>query len=225
MGLEDDRKDDDDGWTMIVQKNSSCNKNLTPPVFTTVKNVFAILSVSSNPTTNTNAPASVPSPIALEKDNKTIMPPSPWEHCRQQQNAQHQHIKQTRRQLCKSDNLFLNNSITHAEDKCTAFAKGNTNNLRHVVINSAHAQCNQPTIGLAQCGCSMAYHLGSVLNRMIKKFNRNKHVSFTKQNKVHLYDATATPGIMLTYDSGADGHYISKQDQCKVDLPTLQPST
>jgi hypothetical protein len=45
--------------------------------------------------------------------------------------------------------------------------------------------------------------------------NRNKHVSFAKQNKVHLFNATTTP----------DGHYISKQDQHKVGLPILRPST
>jgi hypothetical protein len=30
---------------------------------------------------------------------------------------------------------------------------------------------------------------------------------------------------MITYDSGADGHYISKKDQCKAGLPILRPST
>jgi hypothetical protein len=30
---------------------------------------------------------------------------------------------------------------------------------------------------------------------------------------------------MLTYDSGANGHYISKHDQCKAGLPILRPST
>jgi hypothetical protein len=39
----------------------------------------------------------------------------------------------------KSNNLFLNNSITHAKDKCTTIAKSNTNNAKHVAIDSAHA--------------------------------------------------------------------------------------
>jgi hypothetical protein len=94
-----------------------------------------------------------------------------------------------------------------------------------VPIDSAHAQRDQPTIGLAQRSCNTAYRLGSAFNWTIKKLNRNKHVSFAKQNKVHLYDATATPSIMLTYESGADGHYISEQDRCNAGLPILQPST
>jgi hypothetical protein len=197
---------------MIAQKSSSCNENLTPPVFTTVKNVFAILSLSTDPTTNTNTPALVPSPIALATDNKMIIPPGPREHHRQQKIARHQHIKQTLQQLHKSDDLFLDNSITHAEYECTAIAKGNTNNAKCVAINSAHAQRNQWTIGLAQHGRNTAYCLGSAFNWTIKKLNRNKHVSFANQNKVHLYDATTTPSIMFTYDSGANRHYISKQD-------------
>jgi hypothetical protein len=53
----------------------------------------------------------------------------------------------------------------------------------------------------------------------------NKHVSFAKQNKVNLFDATPTPSIMLTYDFGANGNYISEHDQCKAGLSILQPST
>jgi hypothetical protein len=30
---------------------------------------------------------------------------------------------------------------------------------------------------------------------------------------------------MITYDSGADGHYISKKDRREAGLPILQPST
>jgi hypothetical protein len=67
--------------------------------------------------------------------------------------------------------------------------------------------------------------LGSAFNRTIKKLNKNKHVSFAKQNKVHLFNATSTPSIMLTYDSGADGHYLSKHDQRKAGLPILRLST
>ncbi len=94
-----------------------------------------------------------------------------------------------------------------------------------MAIDYAHAQCNQPTIWLAQRRQNTAYRLGSVFNQTIKKLNKNKHVSFAKQNKVHLFDATSTPSIMLTYDSGAGGQYISTHDQLKAGLPILRPST
>jgi hypothetical protein len=74
------------------------------------------------------------------------------------------HIKQTLQQLCKSDDLFLDNSITQAEDEHTVIAKNNTNYAKHVAIDSAHALCPQPTIKLAQRGQNMAYRLGSTFN-------------------------------------------------------------
>ncbi len=83
-GPEDDKKDDKNWWRMIVQMNIFCNKNLTPPVFTKVKNMFSILSTSTDHTMNTNVPILAPSPIALATDNKTVIPPGPREYCRQQ---------------------------------------------------------------------------------------------------------------------------------------------
>jgi hypothetical protein len=121
--------------------------------------------------------------------------------------------------------LFLDNNITQAEDERSAIAKNNTTNAKRVAIDSAHAQRDQPTIVLAQRGQNTAYRLGSAFNGTIKKLYKHKHVSFTKQNKVHLFNATSTPSIMWTYDSEANGHYISKHDQCKADLSILRPST
>jgi hypothetical protein len=59
---------------------------------------------------------------------------------------------------------------------------------------------------------------------MLKKINKNKHLRFTTSNKVHKYTYNKQP-IMITYDSGADGHYISKKDRCEAGLPILRPST
>jgi hypothetical protein len=110
----------------------------------------------------------VPSPAQQKDNHRTIIFPSPRERCRQKQIARHQHIKQTLRRLRVRDDLFLNNSITHAKDECNAIAKSDTNNAKHVAINSTHAQHNQSTIGLAQSGRNTAYCLGSAINQTIK---------------------------------------------------------
>jgi hypothetical protein len=128
-----------------------------------VHNAFAIL-FQPNAPTHYNAV----SPTQKIDDDKTIIPPGPREHCRQQKIARRQHIKQTLWQLCKSEDLFLDNSITQAKDECTAIAKNDTNNAKRVANDSAHAQCNQPTIGLAQRGQNMAYRLGFAFNQTIK---------------------------------------------------------
>ncbi len=77
---------------------------------------------------------------------------------------------------------------------------------------------------MAQRGRNTAYSLGTTIGRTLKKISNNKHVSFAKNNEVHLFDNAETP-IMITYDSGADGHYISEKDHRKVGLPIIRKST
>jgi hypothetical protein len=103
----------------------------------------------------------------------------------------------------------LDNNITQAEDEQTILAKGNQTNTQCRAIDSAHVKNNKSAIGLAQRGRNTAYSLSTTISRTLKKISNNKHVRFAKNNKVHLFDNVETP-IMMTYDSGANGHYISK---------------
>ncbi len=93
-----------------------------------------------------------------------------------------------------------------------------------MAIDSAHINSNKPAIGLTQRGPNTAYSLGTTISQTFKKISNNKHIRFAKHNKVHLFSNTETP-IMVTYDSGADGHYISKKDCRKAGLPIIQKST
>jgi hypothetical protein len=195
-------------------------KNLPKPKLEPkLHNAFAILSQPNAPTIY-----NMSNPALQMDDNKTIIPPDPREHHRQQKIARQQHIKQMLLRLCNSVDLFLDNSITLAEDEWTSLAKTNTSNKKRAAIDTAHTKDGTPSIWFAQRGCNAAYSLGSAFNRMLKKINKNKHVRFATSNKVHKYTYNEQP-IMITYDSGADGHYISKKDQCKAGLPILGPST
>jgi hypothetical protein len=127
-------------------------------------------------------------------------------------------------QLRDSNDLFLDNSITLAEDERTSLAKANDSNKKCMAINTAHIKRGTTSIGFAKHGRNAAYSLGSAFNRKIKKINKNKHVSFATHNKVHHYINNEQP-IMVTYNFGADGHYISEKDQCKAGLPILRIST
>jgi hypothetical protein len=147
-------------------------------------------------------------PLQMD-DDKTIIPSYLQEHHRQHKMARQQHIKQTLRQLRDSDELFLDDSITLAEGKRTSLAKANDSNKKRMAINAAHTKRGTTSIGFAQRGCNAANSLGSAFNRMIKKINKNKHVSFATHNKVHQYINNEQP-IMVTYNSGANGHYISE---------------
>ncbi len=162
-------------------------------------------------------------PLQMD-DDKTILPPDPREHRRQRKIARRQHIKQTLRRLHNSDNLFLDSSITLAEDGRTSLTKAGESNNKHMAINAAHTKRGTTSIGFAQRGRNAAYSLGSTFKWTITKINKNKHVSFATHTRVHQYSSDEQP-IMVTYDSGADGHYISEKDQCKAGLPILRTST
>ena len=102
------------------------------------------------------------------------------------------------RQLGKSDDLFLKNSIIITEDKCTDLAKNDDNNAKHKAIDSTHGRRDKPSIGLAQCGCNLAYSMSSAFNRTIKKLIKTKqHVSFASHNSVWLFKDHMVP-IMIT---------------------------
>jgi hypothetical protein len=124
------------------------------------------------------------------------------------------------RLLSESKNLFLDNNITQAEDERTILAKGNQTNTHCWAIDSADVKNNKPTIGLAQGGHNTAYSLGTTISQTLKKISNNKHIRFAKNNEVHLFDNTETP-IIITYNSGADGHYISEKDRRKAGLPII----
>ena len=211
-------ENEDDKWITVTGRGKT-KKLLKPKLKPTLHNAFAILSQPNDPT-NYN----MSRPILTIDDDKTILPPDPREHRRQRKIARRQHIKQTLRCLRDSDNLFLDDSITLAEDERTSLAKADETNKKCMAINTAHTKQGTTNIGLAQRGHNAVYSLGSAFNRTIKKINKNKQVSFATHNSVHQYIDNEQP-IMLTYDSGADGHYISKKDRRKAGLPIMRTST
>jgi len=194
VGTSQEGENEDDKWITVPSKGKH-KKLLKPKLKPTLHNVFAILSQPDDPTNY-----KMSRPTLKMDDDKTILPLDPQEHHRQGKIARRQHIKQTLRRLRNSDNLFLDDSITLAEDERTSLAKADETNKKRMAINAAHTKRGTTSIGLAQHGRNAAYSLGSAFNGTIKKINKNKHVSF------------ATHPVMVTYDSGDDGHYISKSD-------------
>ena len=51
----------------------------------------------------------------------------------------------------------------------------------------------------------------------------NHHVHFTSTPRVRYYDSNST-SPMITFDSGADGHYLSEAARISACLPILKPS-
>ena len=66
---------------------------------------------------------------------------------------------------------------------------------------------------LIQQGRNATYSIGTSLQRGLIKISRDKHqVRFATANSVTKFDS-ADMAAMITYDSGADSHYISEADQ------------
>ena len=135
--------------------------------------------------------------------------------------ARRQHLKLTLWRLKDSEELFFDNSITQAEDERTTMAKNDNKNARRIAIDAAHAKQDKPQIGMVQQGRNTAYTFGSALKRQFKSITKSKHVCFAKQHTVRQIDENITC-VMVDYDSGADGNYISEEDRRKAGLPILE---
>ncbi len=206
------RENNESDWIQVKHKNSPKTKLTSLVNSITKHNAYSVLSHSDNPIPDDET-IYIDPPLAQQDADI-------HEHRRQHKIAQRQHIKQTLRLLSKSKNLFLDNNITQAEDERTILAEGNQTNTQRRAIDSAHVKNNKPAIGWAQRGRNTPYSLGMAISRTLKKISNNKHVRFAKNNEVHFFDNTETP-IMIMYDSGANGHYISKKDHRKAGLPII----
>jgi hypothetical protein len=96
-------------------------------------------------------------------------------------------------------------------------AKEDTSNAKHAAIDAAH-KFNTTDIGLIQQGQNIVHNIGSAFKRKMKNITGTKHVCFSCNTQVRIipsrHEAAAT--VSVIYDSGADGHYITKIDQVQA---------
>jgi hypothetical protein len=104
-------------------------------------------------------------------------------------------------------------------------AKSNKSNVRRVAIDTAHSKPTKPSPSLLQQSKNLEQMLSAPTRRLVRKItNSNQHrVTFAGQAMVAEYNSKNST-VMVTYDSGADGHYISEKDRKKVGLPILRIS-
>jgi hypothetical protein len=92
-------------------------------------------------------------------------------------------------------------------------AKEDTSNAKHAAIDTAH-KFNTTDIGLIQQGWNIVHNIGLAFKQKMKNITGTKHVHFSCNTRVHIipsrHEAAAT--VLVIYDSGADGHYITKTD-------------
>eukprot|EP00956_Cyclotella_meneghiniana_P017716 scaffold29109_cov56-Cyclotella_meneghiniana.AAC.5 len=160
------------------------------------------------------------SPDPPQDDDITIAPPTKKTN-KQRRKA---HIRQTLRELALADSLFLDHSIAQAEDERTVIAKNDTTNKNRTTIDAAHKlQEHHPSI--IQQGRNAGYNISTAFRRAAQSIKPStKRVRFDTKFSTRTFNTNETSAL-ITYDSGADGHYISEHDRIAAGLPILRRST
>jgi hypothetical protein len=124
------------------------------------------------------------------------------------------HRKQTLLRLEQQEDHFLDECVTTAEDERTVI---DTTNSKRRSIEAAH-KTSQPIgkPGYAQRIRNATYTATTQFNRAFNKLFSQKRVSFRlcpESNCWGKKKREEANGVLITYDSGADGTYISKADR------------
>jgi len=129
---------------------------VTKENITALHNAYAILSVSNDPTIESNDKEHII--VHLTKLAKAV---ESTKQKRLQQQERRKHVKSTLQRLQESEKLFLDKIITHAEDEITATAKGDTSKAQHKAISTAHKiNNNRINIRILQQGRSTLRIIG-----------------------------------------------------------------
>ena len=124
-----------------------------------------------------------------------------------------------------NDNGIIDLYINKAEDERTVMAKNDFCNSRRVTIDAAHAATSKPSPNLLQKGKNAGYAFATTVRRLVRGFKRDtQQVRFASKPTVAKYNRE-DHATMITYDSGADSHYMSEADRLKLGLPILRAST
>ena len=112
-----------------------------------------------------------------------------------------------------------------AEDERTVLAKADTTDGRRITIDDAHDKSNaHPAPGIKQQLRNATFGVCTAFKRTATRLLTNtKQVTFGQASIIHATRRAHT--VHLTYDSGADGHYMSEKDRKVAGMPILRAST
>ena len=115
--------------------------------------------------------------------------------------------------------------ITKAEYEHTEIEKQYHKDARRITIDTAHMAYHwtraKPQL-LHQYN-NIGYVLATTVHKLVHNFiNNNQQVRFRHKPTVTRFHNKEDP-IMITYDSGADNHYMNEAYRIKLKLSILQP--
>ncbi len=212
---------DDEGWTIVHGGTKGGKSNKTKlaeksSTYSGVHNHYEPLSSDPDPSNNnSNITNSNPAPTYNPVTNVRLFTMSEIittkEDKHERKMKRRKHRQQTLQRLDQQEELFLENCITGSEDEQTEMAKDDMNDRKRLAIDSAHKSSN-----LTQ----LTQH-----NRAFSKLFSQKRVSFRLCPDWDMKKNGEANSVHITYDSGANGHYISEVDRKEAGLPILRSST
>ena len=193
------------GW-ILVDKGSKL-KRKPDQYYIELSNAYSSLVEFSADPSPDDAPTSAASLFKLKSTN-----------CRHQRIQRK--IKKKLKDATDTDDAIIKQYFDMAEDKCTEMAKSDK-----LAIDTAHLKPTKPSPSLLQQSKNLGRMLSAATCRLVRKItNSNQHrVTFAGQAMVAEHN-TENSTVMVTYDSGADSHYISEKDRKTVGLPILRIS-
>ena len=103
--------------------------------------------------------------------------------------------------------------------------KQDKKNTERVTIDASHTPAPKPQINFIQRWHNVGYGIGTTLRRAISHLgHENQRAQFATEKKIKQFNSHAT-AAMITYDSGADGHYLREHNQQKALLSIIQQLT
>eukprot|EP00804_Cyclotella_cryptica_P026368 CCRYP_007673-RA/>CCRYP_007673-RA protein AED:0.52 eAED:0.52 QI:0/0/0/0.5/1/1/2/0/639 len=137
--------------------------------------------------------------------------------------AQRKYLARQQKRLVQAEEEdCIDRNIQWAEDELTSLAKTSQSKGR-LAIDASHNKIKSPPTSILQNGRMAGCAFATTTKRICHRFHTTQHVQFHKQHSTHLFSTDNIPAI--TYDSGADGHYLNEDDRRRARLPILRPST
>ena len=127
--------------------------------------------------------------------------------------------RQARRLRLLNEATLLDHHISWAEDERTTKAKADTTSKQRQAIDTAHTMHPKKHQQI-----SRGQALATTIRRALNKLSTTRHVHFAAHPHIRHFDSKATTPL-ITFDSGADSHYLSETDRLAAGLPILRSST
>eukprot|EP00804_Cyclotella_cryptica_P030132 CCRYP_009545-RA/>CCRYP_009545-RA protein AED:0.64 eAED:0.35 QI:0/0/0/0.5/1/1/2/0/417 len=127
-------------------------------------------------------------------------------------------------QLLNKRDVYSDDDSTTNEQASAATAETKASQSKgRLAIDASHNKIKSPPTSILQNGRMAGYAFATTTKRICQRFHTAQHVQFHKQHSTCLFSTDNIPTI--TYDSGADGHYLNEDNRRRARLEILRPST